>query len=504
MKASPAESCLHQLIEEQAVRTPDAIALTIAGSNVSYRELVRRADHLAHELHRRGAGPETLVGLPADRSADTLIAMLGVLKAGAAYVPFAANLPAERIRRITSDAGIGIFAGSAQALEGVPSETLVPVTERTAEAPPPSGITPDHTAYVIYTSGSTGMPKGVVTPHRQIVSSTRARFTVFPMPCASYVMLAPFTFDAAAAGVYVTLSTGGRLVVPTDEEILDPALLAKLVIDECATHVDGVPTQYATLLTFHPEALRDVHCTVLAGEALPVPLARRHFAVAPGAALFNEYGPTEGTVWSTVHRCAPHDDGDTMPIGRPIDGVRVRLLDENLDEAPPGTIGEIHIAGAGVARGYLGRPALTADRFLPDPYARNPGERMYRTGDLGRLNKRGDLVFCGRADDQVKVRGFRVEPGEVESRLLAHPMVAAAAVVAYNSETGTRLAGFVVPADDGPPSGGELTSFLAASLPDYMIPGRWDVLRGLPLTPHGKVDRRALAASVRAAAPNPP
>ncbi|MGW0067108.1 amino acid adenylation domain-containing protein [Streptosporangium sandarakinum] len=496
--AHSVSSCLHHLFEEQVLRTPDAVALTIGGVDVSYLNLWKRANHLALELQRVGAGPETFVGVPADRSVDALVAMLGVLKSGAAYVPFAANLPRERLRHIVADAKVDIFAGSRRALQGIPSGRLIPADERATAEPPSSSVTPDNAAYVIYTSGSTGPPKGVITPHRQIVGSTLARFTVFPRPCSSYLMLAPFTFDAAAAGVYLTLSTGGRLVVPTDEEVLDPALLAKLIVEERATHVDGVPSQYAALLAFHPEALSEVRCTILAGEALPVPLAQRHFAVAPDTELFNEYGPTEGTVWSTVHRCARHDVGSMMPIGHPIRGVRVHLLNEDLDESPPGEIGEIYIAGAGVARGYLNRPGLTAARFLPNPYAGKPGERMYRTGDLGMINERGELVFCGRADDQIKVRGFRVEPGEIESRLLAHSKVAAAAVIAYGSETGTRLAGFVVPAREGAPSGTELSSFLSAWLPDYMIPGRWQMVSELPLTAHGKVDRHALAASVRA------
>ena len=311
-------------------------------------------------------------------------------------------------------------------------------------------------------------------------------------------MLAPFTFDAAVAGIYFTLSTGGRLVVPTMEEVLDPALLADLIVREDATHVDGVPSQYAALLAYHPDAVSRVGCTILAGEQLPTALARRHYAAAPGNVLFNEYGPTEGTVWSTVHRCTQRDaeDGSAslMPIGRPIENVRVRLLDEDLVEVPAGQTGEIYIAGAGLARGYLNQPGLTADRFLPDPYGA-PGERMYRTGDLGAVNERGDLVFRGRTDAQVKVRGFRVEPGEVEAGLLAHPAVTAAAVVAYQTATGTRLAAFVE-VNSTPPTAAQLIATLSRRVPCYMIPVRWAQVDQMPLTGHGKVDRRALSESV--------
>ncbi|MBB5805005.1 amino acid adenylation domain-containing protein [Saccharothrix ecbatanensis] len=488
---------LHELVYRQAARTPNAVAVTTAGADVTYRELCRRADHVAARLRRLGAGPESLVGVPTDRSTHTLAATLGVLRSGAGYVPFAADLPAQRRAHIVADAGIELFAGSADALAGVPEGRAVVSAGEETDEDVSAPVGPDNVAYVIYTSGSTGVPKGVVTPHRQVVNSTLARYSVFPRPCASYVMLAPFTFDAAVAGIYFTLGTGGRLVVPTADEVLDPALLAELIVRERATHVDGVPSQYAALLAYHPDAVRDVGCTVLAGEQLPAELARRHFAAAPDNALFNEYGPTEGTVWSTVHRCRPADLDDPaplVPIGRPIENVRVRLLDDNLDEVEPGEVGEIHIAGAGLARGYLNQPGLTADRFRPDPTGA-PGDRMYRTGDLGVVDERGDLVFRGRADAQVKVRGFRVELGEVEAGLLAHPSVAAAAVVAHETATGTRLAAFVEVAGT-PPTAAQLNAVLAERVPDYMIPARWAQVDQIPLTGHGKVDRRALAASV--------
>jgi amino acid adenylation domain-containing protein len=492
MAARGVDACLHHLIEEQAARTPDNVAATLGGTDVTYRALNEHANHVAAGLQRMGVKPETYVGVSVDRSIECLVSLLGVLKSGGCYVPFASDLPELRISHIADDANIEIITGSAKALAGFSGINLLPAEGLMAAEAVRSPVRPDNVAYTIFTSGSTGVPKGVVTPHRQIVNSTLARFPVFPRPCSSYLMLAPFTFDAAAAGIYFTLSSGGRLVVPTAEEARDPALLAELIINERITHVDGVPSQYAALVTFHPEVLRGLRCTILAGEALHVSLVQSHFAAAPDAELFNEYGPTEGTVWSAVHRCSRQDAGSFAPIGRPIENVRVHLLDENLDEIPPGEIGEICIAGAGLARGYLNQPAMTAERFLPNPYSDRPGRRLYRSGDLGRINERGDLVFCGRADQQVKVRGYRVEPGEVEVALMAHLSVRAAAVVAFQSSTGTRLAGFVALVDGDRLTESELAEFLSARLPEYMIPGRWQVVSELPLTSHGKVDRRLL------------
>jgi non-ribosomal peptide synthetase component F len=311
----------------------------------------------------------------------------------------------------------------------------------------------------------------------------------------TYLMCAPMTIDAAVAGLYFAFAAGGRVVVPTEEESRDPELLAELVTRTAATHVDGLPGQYAALLEFHPESLRGVRCVVLGGDTLPRSVVDRHLELVPHVELHNEYGPTEGTVWCTTHRCSAGDRGPHVPIGRSILGMRVTVLTKELDAAPPGVLGEIHLSGDGLAWGYLGHAALTAERFVPNPDPRYPGERMYRTGDLGHVAADGTLVFRGRADHLVKVRGFRVELGEVEARLLAHDEVADAVVVPHESATGVRLVAVVALGPGRATTARTLSAFAADHLPDYMVPTVWRRVDALPVTANGKVDRRGLTAS---------
>lgn len=496
---------LHSLVIDQAMRTPDAVAVSVGPVSISYGELALRSHGLATELLRAGAVGDEFIGVCVDRSLEAIIGLLGVLMAGAAYVPLGVDLPCERARMAISDARIRIITGVPIPATWGMIDTCVPIgtagqSYRTDEAMAILAgvelpkVHPASAAYAIFTSGSTGRPKGVVASHQAVVSSTLARFEVFPHDPMTYLMLAPLTFDAAVAGLYFTLAVGGRLVVPTAEEVLDPGLLAALANRESVSHIDGVPSQYAALLTYSPEALRGVRFVVLAGEPLPVKLVRDHFAVAPDTDLFNEYGPTEGTVWSTVHRCGKNDEGPVISIGRAIDGVRVSLYGENLTPVHPGAVGEICIGGMGLARCYLGKPAMTAERFVPDPDPRHAGGRIYRTGDLGRMDKNGDLVYCGRNDHLVKVRGFRVELGEVEARLREHPDLSAAVVVPHASSTGVRLVAIVTPAPGRVLTAKILTRFVEERLPGYMTPTVWRQTLAIPLNSHGKVDRALLEA----------
>jgi non-ribosomal peptide synthetase component F len=308
----------------------------------------------------------------------------------------------------------------------------------------------------------------------------------------AYLVCAPLTIDAAVAGLYFAFAAGGRVVLPTDEQAQDPMLLAELIAREAVSHVDGLPSHYAALLDYHAGALRDVRCVILGGEALPSRLARKHLAEAPHADLHNEYGPTEATVWSTTHPCSAQDDGASVPIGRPIAETRVAVLTGELRPAPAGTVGEIYISGPGLARGYLGRAGLTAERFLPDPDPRNPGGRMYRTGDLGHTGPDGQLYFHGRTDHLIKVRGYRVEAQEVEAHLTEHPDVAAAAVVPNDTASGVRLVAIVAAEPGRSPRSGTLAAFLADRLPAYMIPTVWRRTEALPVAANGKVDRTSL------------
>lgn len=496
---------LHSLILEQASATPDAVAVTAGGESLTYAELVARAASTARALVRAGAGPDTFVGVAVDRSADAVVAVLGTLLSGAAYVPVAADLPEDRIGMIASDSGLRIVTGVDARVAEAAAAVFVPVSSP-SESDGPEVLPRVHSgnaAYAIFTSGSTGRPKGVVISHGSAVGSTLARFSHYPAPSV-YVMLAPLTIDAAVAGMYFTLAAGGRLVIPDEEEIRDPQLLADVLVEQRAGHLDGLPSQYAALLRFHPEAVAGLRCVILGGEALPYQLAEQHLAEVPDAELHNEYGPTESTVWATTHRCTAEEPGPQIPIGRPVAGLRARVLTDALRPAEPGTIGEIYLSGPGLARGYLARPCLTSERFVADPDPEHPGERMYRTGDLGHVDDAGELVYHGRTDHLVKVRGFRVELGEVENRLLEHPEVLDVAVVPHAGVTGIRLIAVVVPTPGSSLGARELSGFTAGRLPSYMLPTGWRRVEVLPVAVSGKVDRLRLqseATSVGTALP---
>ncbi len=456
----------------------------------------RRANRLAHRLRGLGVGPERLVAVTADRRPESVIALLGVLKSGAGYVPLDPEYPAERVRYVCEDAAVAavvITPGrSAQLSEGdwkvVVEETIGAGDEPDTN---PEPLTDNqNTAYAIYTSGSSGRPKGVLVPHHAIINATENRTGVFPEPIWAYVMLAPLSFDASGAGLYWTLTNGGRLVLPSEDEVRDPRLLAALLREEKGAHFDGVPSQYGVLLETQPDCVADLRCVILAGEALPPALVARHYELAPNTPLFNEYGPTEGTVWSTVHRCEAADAGMTVPIGKPVRGVRVHVLDEAFGLAPIGVPGELCLAGEQVVRGYLNRPELTAERFVPDPYV--PGGRMYRTGDLARWRPDGELEFLGRADSQVKVRGFRVELAEIENVLGEHSAVAATAVVVRQHGDAAQLIAYLAPRTGRTLDRAGLESFVRDRLPSYMLPQQYVLLDTLPMTDRGKVDRAAL------------
>jgi amino acid adenylation domain-containing protein len=490
---------LQHLLRSRARSNPTAVAVVIGAETITYHELLRAARTGAARLRRAGVEPGTFVGVGADRSLDTVIGIFGILFSGAAYVPIDVNLPSSRVHSVLADAGIRFVTGpripavaSARHVTVVAAGELEDVDDIDQDR---AQVRSGAAAYAIFTSGSTGASKGVVVLHRTAVRSTLTRFQVYPHEDVSYLMLAPLTTDAAVAGLYFTLAAGGRVVVPTAEELLDPEFLAELIVRERVTHFDGLPSQYAPVLRFHPDSLRGLGCVVLGGESLPGRLVRRHLAALPDVPLYNEYGPTECTVWSTVHRCTENDVGPLVPIGRPIAGTRASVLTEKLTEAPAGVVGEIFIAGAGLAHCYLNRPALTAQRFVADPDQRYPGERMYRTGDLGFRDEAGDLVFTGRVDNVVKVRGFLVEPDEVEARLLEHPELVGAAVVPEAGLSGTRLVAVVATAPGSALGWRELADFVADRLPKYMIPAVWRKLDVLPVTANGKVDRRLLTST---------
>jgi amino acid adenylation domain-containing protein len=491
--AAPRDLCLHELCAAQAVRTPDAVVLIAGERRSTYGELDARAGRLARGLRRRGVGAESRVGVHLARSEEMVVALLAVLKAGGAYVPLDPALPAERLALLACDAGIGVVltreglgaalpAGVRQLSPIVDSE--LPAEEGTKRLPPRAE--PGNLAYVIYTSGSTGRPKGVGIEHRSAVELVSWARGVFSEDELSGVLASTsIGFDLSVFEIFVPLSWGGKVILAENALEL-PTLAAAPEV----RLINTVPSAMAELVAGDlPPALATVN---LAGEALSPALVARLHRHPQVTRVVNLYGPTEDTTYSTwieVPRRAAR-----VTIGGPVSNTRAYLLDRVGEPAPVGIPAELHLAGAGLARGYLGRPELTAERFVPDPFG-GVGERMYRTGDLARRLPSGEIDFLGRIDRQVKLRGFRIELGEIEVALAACPGVAEAAVVVRERGTGDRaLLACVVVGSAAAPSAAELRGILDRTLPSYMVPGSFAFLPALPLTPNGKVDRKALLA----------
>ncbi|WAL97007.1 non-ribosomal peptide synthetase [Streptomyces sp. Je 1-369] len=504
-----AGAALPTLFEDRARRTPDAAAVSCGEVLLSYAELNERANRLAHRLIARGVGPEQTVALAVDRSAKMIVAVLGVLKTGAAYLPLDPAYPADRIAFMLADASPALVlttAGAAGALPGTGCpRVLLEETAGDWPATDPSDLDrgtplrPDHPAYVMYTSGSTGVPKGVVVPGRVLVNLVLWHASVAPTgPEVRTAQFAAISFDVSALEILSTLHRGGCLLVPDDDTRRHPEKLVRWLHDHRVSElhasnvmVDAVCEAAAQSGVTLPE-LRDIS---QAGEALVLSdrLAAFHRAV-PGRRLHNHYGPTETHI-VTAHSL-PGETQDwpaSAPIGSPVPNSRAYVLDDRLRPVPPGVVGELYVGGATVARGYLHRPGLTAERFVADPFGA-AGTRMYRTGDLARWNRDGELEFLGRADGQVKVRGFRIEPGEIEAVLRRHDDIARAAVTVREDRPGDkRLVAYVVPSARAALVPSRVRRFVGEHLPEFMVPMIVEVDR-LPLTPSGKLDRRALPA----------
>ncbi|HET7232712.1 MAG TPA: amino acid adenylation domain-containing protein [Longimicrobium sp.] len=492
----------HELFAARAAETPDAEALRSGGRATSYGALDEAANRLAHHLAARGIGLESRVGVFATRVPETVVAILAILKAGGAFVPLDPAYPAERLRHMLADAGLRTVIAPAGLPEGVDAALVADLLDPRAEADeiaarpagaPRVAVPPDALAYVIYTSGSTGTPRGVMVPHRGIPNLVRAQTERFGIGAESRVLqFASFSFDAAVSELFTALLSGATLVLAARDELLPGPGLVETLRRERVTVATLPPSVLAALPA---DGLPELATVVSAGEAVDARVVERW---AAGRAFVNAYGPTEITVCATSARCAP--DGRTPPIGTPLENVRVHLLDAAGVPAPAGIVGELFVGGVGVARGYLGRPARTAEAFVPDPFG-PAGARLYRTGDLARRRGDGALEFAGRADRQVKIRGVRVEPGEVEAALRRHPEVADCAVAAREDVPGEkRLAAYVVAPAGAPGAPADLLrEHLRACIPDAMIPSVFVALDRLPLTPNGKVDHAALPAPAREA-----
>ncbi len=504
---------VQELFRKQAQEKAREAAVRCGDEELAYGELDQRAERLARVLQSIGVGANVPVALCLERSVEMVVAILAVLKAGGAYVPLDPANPRARLEAILEDCRPKVLIAQQNSLGMVLSAKVAtvfldePLPEENTRAGAGALVAelpvsrPEDLAYILYTSGSTGTPKGVQITHRNLGFSTAARLTRYKDSPERFLLLSSYAFDSSVAGIVHTLTTGGALVIPPAEFRWESEQLTDLIAENKITHTLTVPSLYSEILDgADPKRLDSLRSVIVAGEACSRQLVNLHYEILPQASLFNEYGPTEATVWSTVFECEPGRGESSVPIGRPVVNTRVYVLDRHMQPVPVGVPGELYIGGAGVAIGYLNQAALTeksfvADGFSPTASSVTPDAKLYRTGDLVRHLPGGDLEFLGRCDLQVKIRGLRVEVDEVETALSQHPAVREAAVVPRIQKSGdATLAAFLVAHSEESASGAELRSFLRARLPGYMVPSTFQVLNSLPRTSNGKVDRQKLAA----------
>jgi amino acid adenylation domain-containing protein/non-ribosomal peptide synthase protein (TIGR01720 family) len=507
----PGEVCVQRHFEERVVENPQATALVFLGQSLSYAELNLRANRLAHHLRAQGVGPEVIVGIACDRSLEMVVGLLAILKAGGAYVPLDPEYPLDRLGYMIEDSGITLLLTQEHLLAQLPT----PDTVRTlclhgdadwlSELPGsdlPNLAVAENLAYMIYTSGSTGKPKGAGNRHVALHNRIEWMQAAYDLqPSDRVLQKTPFSFDVSVWEFFWPLMKGATLVIAAPGEHRDPQRLAALIVEQAITTLHFVPSMLSAFIAAD-EALA---CTTLtriicSGEALPMELQRQTLRSLPQANLYNLYGPTEAAIDVTHWTCV-EEGRDSVPIGRPIANLRTYILDSELQPLPLGAVGELYLGGVGLARGYHRRGALTAERFVVDPFG--SGERLYRTGDLARYRADGAIDYCGRIDHQVKIRGLRIELGEIEARLQEHAEVQEAVVLALDGTNGKQLVAYVVPQDralvgtDAEQQGAwreALKSHLLVSLPDYMVPAQTVLIEYMPLSPNGKLERKRLPA----------
>lgn len=495
----PQDKCLHELVEAQAKCTPNAIALKFEDEKMTYAELDGRSNQIARHLRSLGVVRETAVGLYFERSFGMVVGLLGVLKAGGVCLPLDPNYPKERLSFMLAETQATVLLTQARLKQHLPIHAAqvvyvdrdVPPGSIRKSANTAGPISPDDLAYIIYTSGSSGRPRGVQVTHRGLVNSTLARSTYYRDPVGSFLLLSSFAFDSSLAGIFWTLSSGGALVLPPEQSCWDLRGLIDLIVQHRISHLLCVPPLYRQFLDEGTsEQLGSLRVAIVAGEECPQELVHQHYRVLPHTALFNEYGPTEASVWSSVHRCDPESSSTRVSIGRPIANVKLYVLDSSLQPVPVGVPGELHVSGAGVTRGYLKHPDLNARRFIPDPFNHEIQACLYKTGDLVRYLPDGNLEFLGRLDNQIKIRGFRIELDEIASVIKEFKGIREAVVGLREGRHSTLVAYLVTAGQRFEPD--DLRAFLRRKLPEVMIPSAFVQLKNLPLQPNGKVDRHAL------------
>lgn len=486
------KNCVHELFEAQAARTPDAIAIQCEQQGLTYAQLNFRANQVAHWLRKHGVKPERLVALCLERSLDSIIALLGILKAGGAYVPLDPAFPRRRLAQILEDSQPQVMITQPALQQMAPSvskHTLVmgaPALASMSRENPCTEVQPHNLAYVIFTSGSTGRPKGVQIEHRSLMNFLQSMAREPGLSANdTLVAVTTFSFDIAGLEIFLPLIAGARAVIAGRDIALDGRALRQLLQDSNATVMQATPITWRILLESGWQG-REGLKVLCGGEAMPPELARE--MVPRCATLWNLYGPTETTIWSTVARVSSAES--RIPIGRPIANTQVHIVDDQLRQLPTGATGELLIGGEGLARGYLNQPELTAERFIPNPFNPDPTSRLYKTGDLCRFRRDGAIEYLGRNDNQLKIRGYRIELGDIEAALESHPRVKqAAAKVVEGPQREKSIVGYVVaPGVEMY----ELRTYLTERLPKYMLPSLFVKLAELPLTLNHKVDRNAL------------
>ena len=494
---------VHELFEAQVRKSPDNVAITFEGCSLTYGELNVRANRLAHYLPTLGVGPEALVGICMERSPELVVAILGVLKAGGACVPLDPAYPKERLAFMLKDTQAPVLLTQSKLVERLPKmthpaviclDTGEEIIARQSRDDSSNGATSDNLAFVFYTSGSTGNPKAVMWPHTKrngVQSSQQATYQLTEQD--RHVLKSSIGSTLLSKEIFWPLLTGGRMIIVPAGLDRDAAYLVKLIAQHKITVIMVVPSMLRMLLEQDGlEACASLRLVCTFGEALPASL-RESFFNRLNAELTVAYGATEAPS-ATLFKCSPKDPHQVITLGQPLPEKEIYLLDENLQPTPVEIAGEIYLGGR-LARGYLNRPDLTAEKFIPNPFNKEPGARLYRTGDLGRYLSDGSIEFMGRIDDQIKIRGFRIEPAEVEKTFGQHPSIVEAVVLAREDKPGNRrLVAYLVARVEKPTTAGELRKFLTARLPEYLVPSAFVLLEVLPRMSNGKVDRRALPA----------